>query len=76
MIKQFTHHLASSISRCSVAYNDEVTPELPRRVRGLPTSPWSAGTGLTPRSGVGANGVTLYSVASRAVPLACHSQRS
>jgi hypothetical protein len=40
----------SSAETRSVAYNDEITPELPRRVRGLPTSRWSPGTGLTLRS--------------------------
>ena len=34
-----------------LAYNDEVIPELPRRVRGLPTSRWAPGTDLTLRSG-------------------------
>jgi hypothetical protein len=33
-----------------LTYDDEVTPELPRRVRGLPTSRWSPETGLTLRA--------------------------
>jgi hypothetical protein len=64
LIPQLVDYPASSAEMRSVAYNDDITPELPRRVRGLPTSRWSTWDGPHPTISVGANGASLYWVAS------------
>jgi hypothetical protein len=67
--------MLARILRVQTAYNDDGAPELPRRVRGLPTKQWLPRTGLTLRS-TRADASGFAKSSSLAVPRACHTQQS